>query len=437
MKTFSVIILTASLLIPATLLSQDLPPGRDAKPIDQINLKNGLAGDCPHLVKYYSKTESGWSKSYDSECTYDNTGHLLTDSRFYQASGLFTRDTYEYNAAGLITCVTQEAAALPGQYFPSERTTYVYDFELKVISEKQEKYNQYASRWEVIDQTDYEYEYDNDRVINRKTVKRFNNETKQTEPKQRYTYQYQNSLVSSEIQENYQDGVWKNAFRNDHTYLDDAPKIKETVQKRWANDAWVNFIKIENAYEANNSLVMTYHLWLNDMYNLKSRITNRNDSHGNQILYLVETWEDLMWILYSGYKFLITYQGEHATERIQQNYTPGGELKTSSEEWVDYAKWEYSEFLNVGVDLSVLPGLSLTCFPNPATGSVEITYTTPRAGQAELALMALDGKITRFSKVAGLNGKVSWDLDKLPSGIYVVRLTDQAGTQITRRIIRE
>lgn len=437
MKTLSVIILTGWLFLPAILVSQNVVPGNRAKPIVQVNLKAGLGGDCPQHVKQYSKTESGWSQDYSSDCKYDNTGRLLTDEKFYEGSNLHKKDTYEYNAVGMITRITHETANPFEDYVPAGRTTYVYDGEMKVTSEIEETYNKGSGQWEVNDQTDFEYEYDNDRVVNRKTVKRFNSETKQTEPTHRYTYQYQNSLVSSETQENYKDGAWKNAFRNEYTYLDDAPKVKETLQKRWVNDYYANFIKIENAYEAFNSQVQTYYMWMNDVYNLKSRITSRNDSRGNPILYLVETWEDLLWIMYSGYKYLITYQGDHATERIQQNYTPGGELKTGGEEWVDFAKWEYSEFLNVGVDWSTLPGLTLACFPNPASGSVEITYTTPRAGNVELTLMTLDGKVARCSKEPGLQGKVSWDLDKLPAGIYVIRLTDQAGTAITQKIIKE
>ena len=437
MKTLPFLFLTGYLILPANLLSQGWILENNDQPIFRANLNPGLGGDCPQNVKRFTKNESDWNQDYSSECRYDNTGHLSTEVRFFQTDNHQTRDTYEYNAAGMNTCVTHETAQPFQNFVLSERTTYVYDWELKVTSEIHEIFNSGSGQWEVNDQTDYEYEYDNDRIINRKTVKRYNTETRQTEPTQRYTYQYQNSLVSSETQENYKDGAWKNVFRNDYTYLDDAPKVSETVQKRWVNDNWAHFIRIEHAYEAYNSQIQTYYMWMNDLYNLKSRITSRNDSRGNPILYLVETWEDLMWIMYSGYKYLITYQGDHATERIQQNYTPGGELKTGGEEWIDFAKWEYSEFLNVGVDWSAVPGLTLACFPNPASGSVEITYTTPLAGDVELILMTLDGKVTRLSKEPGLQGKVTWDLNKLPAGIYVIRLRDQAGTAITQKIIKE
>lgn len=80
--------------------------------------------------------------------------------------------------------------------------------------------------------------------------------------------------------------------------------------------------------------------------------------------------------------------------------------------------------------------------PNPAAGATNLSFTLPRALEAQLDVFALDGRLvrrlTRGTLAAGAHS-VLWDLRDtsgaaVPPGVYLARLTTQAGT-LQRRLV--
>ena len=79
--------------------------------------------------------------------------------------------------------------------------------------------------------------------------------------------------------------------------------------------------------------------------------------------------------------------------------------------------------------------LSLAISPNPFNSSAEIVYNSE--GSAKLDIIDLSGKLIdriSLSKQAGVN-RIVWNADEIPSGVYLLRLSDENRYLIKKAII--
>ncbi|MFH0760300.1 MAG: T9SS type A sorting domain-containing protein [Bacteroidota bacterium] len=438
MKAIPLMVIFGSMLIGTQAWTQELnlPDLHNFR--SEQNLKSGLVDDYPQFSTYYVVgMDFTYDKEYESQFVYNQAGQVLTETRLYEDRSSF-RYTNEYNDQGLLIRKTEEKLT-DDSWQMFNRSILTYDSEQNPTRVTNETYNTETGQWVLADRYDYQNDYEN-ALLKRRTVSRYDTSTASMVPESRFTYTYNDrNLVFTEIVELYSNESWTNSTRTECHYQDNSLATSEMLIDKWQNSAWEKYMKYILTYSENNNLDMLTYVWMSYLadYLLQYRMIWRYDFRGNGILNTFELFLNDVWNLISGDQYLITYVNNHAVERIHQKYSTGSELKTGTPGWVNYEKWEYSDFLNVGVDLSPVPGLMLACFPNPATGSVEITYTTPRAGNVKLTLMTLEGKVTRYSQEPGLHGKVSWDLNKLPAGIYVIRLSDQSGKAITQKIIKD
>jgi hypothetical protein len=79
---------------------------------------------------------------------------------------------------------------------------------------------------------------------------------------------------------------------------------------------------------------------------------------------------------------------------------------------------------NVGT--TNIPALHFTAYPNPAGNNLVIEG----AGQSLLQLRTLEGKLILEQEL--LQKKTDLDLSQLPSGIYLLQFTSQAGTAVKK-----
>ncbi len=73
------------------------------------------------------------------------------------------------------------------------------------------------------------------------------------------------------------------------------------------------------------------------------------------------------------------------------------------------------------------PALETTnLWPNPATDQLNLQLHSSRSGRVEVSIINLDGRTLHSSQVALMNGtnRVPLDVNALPAGMYMVRLTD-------------
>ena len=71
-----------------------------------------------------------------------------------------------------------------------------------------------------------------------------------------------------------------------------------------------------------------------------------------------------------------------------------------------------------------------TAYPNPATLSVSLPYTTSTV--ADMEVYGIDGKLIATERVQPGSGVVTLKVDALPKGIYIYRMNSQSGKFIVR-----
>lgn len=77
----------------------------------------------------------------------------------------------------------------------------------------------------------------------------------------------------------------------------------------------------------------------------------------------------------------------------------------------------------------------MNVFPNPASHQVNVVYPGLK-GEATLTIVAQDGRIMRSMQIGQTNGtRTVIDLNNLANGIYLVRVEQPGGLNISRRLI--
>jgi PKD repeat protein len=99
---------------------------------------------------------------------------------------------------------------------------------------------------------------------------------------------------------------------------------------------------------------------------------------------------------------------------------------------------------SVNTNIAVLPvsdaGNRLSFYPNPVSGILKIDYTLTSDSKAEISMFNLDGKrirsITKHDARANRKYSVETDLSGLPKSMYILRLTNDKGTVINRKLLK-
>ena len=76
-------------------------------------------------------------------------------------------------------------------------------------------------------------------------------------------------------------------------------------------------------------------------------------------------------------------------------------------------------------------------YPNPASGRVQVDYTTTQSGVAEFRILNLLGKTARVQKQQAISGynQVTIDISSLEPGSYFVQMITSEGIRIKKMII--
>lgn len=94
--------------------------------------------------------------------------------------------------------------------------------------------------------------------------------------------------------------------------------------------------------------------------------------------------------------------------------------------------------VNVDIDVDETPlGRSLSLYPNPATGAVNIEFNTVKDGNATIRLSDVTGKEVFTKLENNINGRYTrqYDVSKLPAGIYLLEIDDGEYTT-SRKLIK-
>ncbi len=80
----------------------------------------------------------------------------------------------------------------------------------------------------------------------------------------------------------------------------------------------------------------------------------------------------------------------------------------------------------------------VSIFPNPATSTVTIGYTSPLGTAARVEVFDALGRIVHRQtlEAAGVGGDLSWDISEWPAGLYLVRWVDDTGPAATAPFVK-
>jgi len=70
--------------------------------------------------------------------------------------------------------------------------------------------------------------------------------------------------------------------------------------------------------------------------------------------------------------------------------------------------------------------IALTCFPNPASTSLNVTISANDLQTAQVEIFDLRGKLIQTEKVSG--SKYLLNVSSIPSGMYLLKLSTEQGT---------
>ncbi len=89
--------------------------------------------------------------------------------------------------------------------------------------------------------------------------------------------------------------------------------------------------------------------------------------------------------------------------------------------------------LGVANDLAGSTRLAATVYPNPTSGQFRVESAAVLRGAVEVELLDANGRrVLRTTTTAGADHSISLDADALPTGLYHLRVTSAAGTQLGR-----
>jgi len=421
------------LAMPCAIPQDPSLPGLD-KLIRGQNRKSGLVGDYPGRTTYFLNTGGTYEEKWTSEAEYDANGNVLTET-ITNTDGTAEKYTNAYNSEGLLT-QTLKQVRQEGSWVNSERTTNTYDSHNNVTIVLEEQFTD--QHWIQVNRRDYSYAYQGD-LITRKTTSRYNSGTGQMVPESRNNYTYDAGKLIMEITEAYANGTWANTFRTQYGYPAGGQMVNQMLVDRWQNDAWIQYLKYLLAYSDNNNLEMLMYTWavsLND-YLLQYRMIEQYDARGNHILDTMEMWLNNIWTLMTGNQYLITYVNNHAVERIHRKFSAGSPAISGVQGWTDYAKYEYSNFFNLGVDDPPVSGLVMNCFPVPSRDRIRIEISSAGSGLKVLELASLSGQVFRNEIVDTVDASITWEISDLPGGIYLLRLTGENNMRIIHKIVKD
>ena len=84
----------------------------------------------------------------------------------------------------------------------------------------------------------------------------------------------------------------------------------------------------------------------------------------------------------------------------------------------------------------LLPGLTVQADPNPATDLVNISFSQPLPETVRLELYSPDGRQVRSQNLEAGERTVSWPLDDISSGLYLIQVRHSQGSYPIRLVVR-
>ncbi|MCD4744950.1 MAG: T9SS type A sorting domain-containing protein [Bacteroidales bacterium] len=275
------------------------------------------------LECFYLKWEnSEWCNDRQLLNVYDNKGFLIQTLHMsfnnYEWE-IFGKTEFVNNENGKPVEVTNYSILFPptGGFELISHVDLTYD-DAGFLIEKISKQYWPTGYW-----CKYIYTYDPDGKLT---------QTLQMEPKDddwdttyRNTYMYEDKLLIEQLDQNWENGIWKDD-KIEHSYYDDNEYITEKLMQKWIEYQWINYSHWTFSYFANyEETEEIYEIWGDSAWNNKDKYYKIYDESRNLIKKTWQVWEDTAWLNYE--KEILIY----GPVGIDENTTfPGIELNFSN-----------------------------------------------------------------------------------------------------------
>ncbi len=343
-----------------------------------------------------------------------DNGCLRDSSHTFAIGGFYNRTYYYYNNdAQQIEAIVQNMDGEIGTNFRQFISTYTPEGKLEFYTE----YTWDDDEWTPFYQTQYTYDGD---VINDVTYSNWIADDWVVS--YRSTYTHDAGLLVELFAELWQNEMWFPSSLITYTYTENGD-LEEELSQNYMNEMWNNSTLHVNSYNDLDQLVLDeYFYWSNEAWTNLAQYSHSFNAEGYESQMLCENWQNNDWspVLLFNYSYDI-----HGNVIHEEQYN------WSNDEWGDttadfyhfydctnVAIFENDDFARLGV------------FPNPSSGTVQVTLQEP----ARLQLYSVQGQLIHVERLNA--GKSTTIMLPQAKGVYLLQAIGDSGQTYSSQLVK-
>lgn len=208
--------------------------------------------------------------------------------------------------------------------------------------------------------------------------------------------------------------------------------LESLTSLEWASGIWENSYRVNYTYDSFGGYVEIEEEYFNGNWENAYRYSDMYDAHGNELGYTDEYWDNGVWKMSYGDKYILTYNGIDLVERIYQYWNTG--LESFENSW----KEEYSNFVTMeSVEKNVISLASINLFPNPASEILNLEVKNMAFENLSIEITNVNGQRIYFRQYnqAG-QFENSIDVSDYAKGIYFIKVQNAEETKVKKVVIQ-
>jgi hypothetical protein len=197
----------------------------------------------------------------------------------------------------------------------------------------------------------------------------------------------------------------------------------------WSGTSWMPSLQSTTTYDGSGGSVETQQsyiggVWVN--YMRYTDVISQNLAQSSK----TEQWLGGLWVQTEGYLYNYTFSGIDITELIMQSYVQ------ESASYENSARIVFSDFLHITDIDNPSIGNDVNIYPNPASNLLNFTFDRINGTSLVIEILSIDGQMVYYQKTGGtaMSQTFTVDITPLPQGIYILRLTGDNTSQVSRFI---
>jgi len=408
------------------------------------------------IYQYYDSSSKIWVLGNKYSYTYDDSDNKLTELyQYWFADNLidFWKYSYTYDSSGnMLSKLYEEWFDQSHNLLSANLNTFSYDTSGNLLSELVQNYDKYNNIWINSFQKIYTYDESGNRISYLEEW--WIEETNKWSNIYKYISNYNiygNKISGISLNYDNQNNLWEVDSQDTSIYDDSGRKISLIIQD-WdkENNNWANLWKNLYTYDAaSNNISETFQKWETDknIWENSSKRKYAYDEYGNMLLELIQFWEsdDNAWINYDKYEWQHDFEAKKssgryfgwnnqdevwfpATASSLSIYLFGNCLYSYSTVWggIHSAEIYYSVYSNDKENGVSDEDNNLKIYPNPASKTVNVKFTTSSPESGSITIYDAFGKLVKEIPTGNIvPGEYVFpvDVSSLEAGIYLVKLS--------------